>query len=105
MTHTFNDTEIQAREREFIEDMRSPVARFHKLEPLARKLSVPDAVPLRRDRVIYRITTRDAGTLWLGQRRITQQYSPLYAVYTRHGDEVFRAPLLCLVKAYVRRTF
>jgi len=107
VTHApFNETEImmaeiQAQERE---TFFSP-PRIQKLSPGGRRLEVPDTVPLRLDCPVYRITTVDCGTLWMGQRRITDQLSPLYSLYTRHGDEVFRAALLCLVKAYVRRTF
>ena len=105
--HPFNESEVMVAEIRAQE--RSPyrpsAPSFHKLSPFERRMTVPDLVPLKRDRVIYRVATIDGGSLWLGQRRITQQLSPLYSLYTRHGDEVFRAPLLCLVKAYVRRTF
>ena len=105
--HPFNESEVMVAEMQAQErpPCRPTAPQFHKLSPFERQMMLPDLVPLVRDRTIYRVVTQDGGTLWLGQRRITQQLSPLYSLYTRHGDEVFRAPLLCLVKAYVRRTF
>jgi hypothetical protein len=109
MSHEpFNETEVMVAEITVQERVGyySDKPRLLKISPVGRHVEVPEPVQqrVRLEHPVYRVTTH-WGPLWIGQRKITDQLAPLYSLYTRHGDEVFRAPLLCLVKAYVMRTF